>query len=114
MRNSANRDVDYEVRDYFRDRFTRSELTAILERAGLTPRDILSRRSKVYQANAAEIDALDDDILLGRMLDEPTLLRRPLVIGPTGTIVGHNATKLDDMIDAARECPAATATEETR
>lgn len=90
--------VDYLYRDYFRDRFSQSELTEILERANLTPRDVLSKRSKVYQARAEEIDALDDDALLSLMLIEPTLLRRPLVIGDGSVIVGHNETRLADMV----------------
>ena len=97
-----NAGVEFTARDFFRHRFTRDELTSILERAGLTPREVLSKRSKVYKARSSEIDALDDDRLLELMLLEPTLLRRPLVLGPTGAVVGHNATKLDDMIDASR------------
>lgn len=94
--------TDYTYRDYFRDRFSREELTMILVRAGLSPRDVLSRRSKVYQARAEEIDAVDDDALLSLMLEEPTLLRRPLVIGEGMVIVGHNETQLADMISHAR------------
>ncbi len=93
--------VQYESRDFFRQRFTRDELETILQRAGLTPREVLSRRSRVYQARAAEIDALDDEALLSLMLEEPTLLRRPLVLGPTGTILGHNSTALGEMIAAS-------------
>jgi arsenate reductase-like glutaredoxin family protein len=35
------------------------------------------------------------------MVQEPTLLRRPLVLGPAGVIVGHNQTKLEEMIARA-------------
>ena len=58
----------FTTRDYFRDRFTREELADVLARAGLTPREILSRRSKVYLARSEEIDALDDEALLDLML----------------------------------------------
>ena len=94
--------VEFAARDFFRHPFTRDELTSVLERAGLTPREVLSKRSKVYRARSSEIDALDDDKLLELMLLEPTLLRRPLVLSTTGVIVGHNAMKLDEMIDASR------------
>ncbi len=93
--------ADYVYRDYFRHRFTRDELEQVLARAGLTPREVLSRRSKVYQARMDEIDALDDDQLLTLMLKEPTLLRRPIVIGNDEVVVGHNATKLADLIEHA-------------
>lgn len=88
----------FRSRDYFRDRFTRAELTDVLARAGLTPREILSRRSKVYLARADEIDALDGDALLDLMLQEPTLLRRPLVIKGGRHLVGHNQRALEDLI----------------
>ena len=93
--------ADYVYRDYFRQRFTRDELEQVLARAGLTPCEVLSTRSKVYQARMDEIDALDDDQLLTLMLKEPTLLRRPIVIGNDEVVVGHNATKLADLIEHA-------------
>lgn len=90
--------VPFARRDYFRNRFTREELADVLARAGLSPREVLSRRSKVYQARAEEIDAMDDDALLDLMLQEPTLLRRPIVIKDGTAVVGHNAAKLADLI----------------
>ncbi|MGC4107089.1 MAG: arsenate reductase family protein [Thermomicrobiales bacterium] len=90
--------VEFESCDYFRNRFTRDELKDVLTRAGLTPREILSVRSKVYKARSAEIDALDDDALLDLMLEEPTLLRRPLVIKDGAVVVGHNTGALADLI----------------
>lgn len=90
--------ADYAYRDYFRQRFSREELESLFQRTGLTLRDVLSRRSKVYQARSAEIDALDDEQLLSLMLEEPTLLRRPIVIGANDVVIGHNATKLADLI----------------
>lgn len=95
--------VEYAYRDYFRQRFSREELEAVLDRAAMTPRDVLSKRSKVYQARSAEIDALDDENLLTLMLEEPTLLRRPIVIGDDEVVVGHNATKLADLIGHANQ-----------
>ena len=41
--------VDYEVRDFFfRSRLTVAELKSILVTAGLSARDVLSTRSRVY------------------------------------------------------------------
>lgn len=85
-------------RDFYRHRFSREELQDVLDRAGLTPRESLSRRSKVYRARSAEIDALDDVALLDLMLDEPTLLRRPLVINGESALVGHNTARLAELI----------------
>ena len=97
LRNSG---AAYDTRDYFKHRFSRDELAGILARANLTPREVLSKRSKVYKARGEEIEALSNDELLDLMIQEPTLLRRPLVLGPTGVIVGHNQSKLEEMIAA--------------
>lgn len=90
--------AQFERRDFFRHPFSRDELRSVLDRAGLAPRDVLSRRSKVYLARSEEIDALDDDALLDLMLEEPTLLRRPLVVKDDRVVVGHHAGKLAELI----------------
>jgi len=93
--------VAFTSRDYFRDRFTREELASLLTTASLAPSNVLSRRSKVYGARRDEIDALADDTLLDLMVEEPTLLRRPILIGNGGVVVGHNAGKLADLISGS-------------
>lgn len=90
--------ADFTTRDFFRDRFTRDELRALLARIGLGVRDVLSVRSKVYLERSAEIEGLDDDALLDMMLVEPTLLRRPLVVKDSESIIGHNTGKLAALI----------------
>lgn len=90
--------VEYVSRDFFRDRFSEAELRHVLQKAGLSPADVLSKRSKVFLSRSEEIDGLDDDALLALMLEEPTLLRRPLVVGESGVVIGHNASKLAELI----------------
>jgi arsenate reductase-like glutaredoxin family protein len=74
------------------------ELREVLAAAGLSPRDVLSRRSRVYKERNLEHHEHTDDELLALMVEEPTLLRRPLVIDDDGVIVGHNANVLQEMI----------------
>lgn len=93
-----NSGTAYVSRDFFRNRFTLAELQGILDRAGLTPFDVLSKRSKVYKARSEEIDRLDGPALLAMMIEEPTLLRRPLVIQDDTVVVGHNPERLGELI----------------
>lgn len=88
----------WQSRDFFKDRFTGDELATMLDRAGLTPSDVLSRRSKVYKARRTELEGLASDALLDLMIEEPTLLRRPVVVGDGRVVVGHNAGKLAELI----------------
>lgn len=88
----------FTTRDYFRDGFVVEELATILDKARLDVRDVLSTRSRVFRARANEIDALDDVTLLDLMVEEPTLLRRPLVVGDHGVVIGHNPKQLEELI----------------
>jgi Spx/MgsR family transcriptional regulator len=86
--------ITYDRRDYFRDRFTREELSGVLASAGLTPRDVLSKRARAYKELVGDRD-LSDDQLLDLMIQEPTLLRRPLVISGDEGVIGFDRTGLE-------------------
>lgn len=90
--------VNYEKREYFKDRFAVDELCSLLASVGLTASDVISKRSRVYkERNLGDADLTDDEIL-ELMVQEPTLLRRPIVIGDGKAVVGHNEAKLRDLI----------------
>jgi Spx/MgsR family transcriptional regulator len=96
--------VEYERREYFKDRFSKEELRALLESAGLTVQDVISTRSTPYKQHDLANRSLDDDEILDLMVEDPRLLRRPIVTGTDGVVVGHNSGKLQDLI--ASEEPA--------
>ena len=92
--------VAVERRDYFRDRFDAEELRALLGRAGLSAHDVLSMRSRAYRDQGlAERDLSEDDLIV-LMVAEPTLLRRPIVVGIGGTAVGFDRGKLETLAAA--------------
>lgn len=72
----------------------------MLERAGLRPSDVLSKRSRAYRALGLGNKRLSEDELLDLMIQEPTLLRRPLVLGSSGSVVGYNQKQLHKIVDA--------------
>ena len=76
-------------RDYFKERFTVEELRGILASAGLSPRDVLSKRAKTYGTLVGDRD-LSDDELLALLVQEPTLLRRPLAVKGDQAAVGFD------------------------
>jgi Spx/MgsR family transcriptional regulator len=95
------RGAAYSRRDFFTQRFTRAELVDVLRRAGVSPTEAVSRRSKVYQSQRLGERELSEDELLDMMLDEPTLLQRPLIIGRHGSVQGFNQRALDEIIARA-------------
>jgi Spx/MgsR family transcriptional regulator len=91
------RGISYRRHDFFRDRFTRDELADILIPSGLTPRDVLSKRARAYKELVGDRD-LTDDQLLDLMIQEPTLLRRPLVISGHEAVVGFDRKGLERLV----------------
>jgi regulatory protein spx len=94
--------VTVERRDYFRDRFSIEELRSLLAELGIGPADVLSKRSRAYQARRDEIDAMDDAALIGAMVNEPTLLRRPLVVSDKRYTVGFDRKGLEHLTNDER------------
>ncbi len=91
----------YQSRDYFNQRFTVDELASVLERAGVTVRDVLSTRSRAYGALGLAEKQLSDEDLLALMVEEPTLLRRPLIVGNGASVIGFNAERVSALIEQA-------------
>lgn len=90
--------VDHTSRDFFKNRFSREELSSLLNETGMSVRELLSTRSKVCRARQGEINGLSDDALIDLMIQEPTLLRRPIVLGAGEVIFGHDPARLEAMI----------------
>jgi Spx/MgsR family transcriptional regulator len=90
------RAIAYERRDFFRDRFTRDELAGVLAMSGLTPRDVLSTRARAYKELVGDHE-LTDDQLLDLMIQEPTLMRRPLAVSGGDAVVGFDRQGLEQL-----------------
>jgi arsenate reductase-like glutaredoxin family protein len=74
----------------------------VLQSVGVSPAEIVSKRSKVYRARQAEIDAMDDEELLVAMVEEPTLVRRPLVVAERTLVTGFDRSGLQSLADEQR------------
>lgn len=61
--------------------------------AGLRPSEVLSTRAKAYKDLVAD-RTLSDDELLDLLVQEPTLLRRPLAVRGKQTTVGFDQAGL--------------------
>lgn len=70
----------------------------MLRRAGLTSHEALSKRSRAYRELGLAEREVSDDELLDLMVAEPTLLRRPLVLTPEGSVLGFDRKRLDSLV----------------
>ncbi len=91
--------VDAERRDYFKERFTKPELMAVLKRAGVTPFDVLSTRSNPYRELGLAGRTLTEGELLDLMVAHPQLLKRPLILKNGHSTVGFNRGAIEALIE---------------
>lgn len=90
--------AEFRSRDYFRERFSKDELTDLLNRLDLVPSLVLSTRSRAYRERELDAEAMSDDELLSLMIEEPTLLRRPIITKGDHVVIGHNPGQLAELI----------------
>ena len=78
--------VELDERDFFQDPFTEPELRQLL---GDTPAsDVFSYRSPAVKKMGLKPDELSEDDLIRLMLEEPRLIRRPLIKVGNRVVVG--------------------------
>ena len=70
--------VDVTARDFFANRFSEDELRSLIGERPI--RDYFSWVSPSFRKLGVSRESLDDDRLVSLMLDEPRLIRRPLIV----------------------------------
>ena len=91
--------VDAKRRDYFKERFTKPELIAVLDRSGVTPLEVQSTRSNPYRELGLVERTLTEHELLDLMVAHPQLLKRPLIIKNGHLTVGFNRGAIEALIE---------------
>jgi Spx/MgsR family transcriptional regulator len=91
--------IDAKRRDYFKERFTKPELIAVLDLAGVTPFDVLSARSNPYRELGLAEQTLTENELLDLMVTHPQLLKRPLIVKNGHSTVGFNRGAIEALIE---------------
>lgn len=81
IRNSG---IEPHIIEYLKCPPTRLLLRQLLDRAGLTVRDVLREKGTPYAELGLGDPLLSDDALLGAIEMHPILLNRPLVVTPNG------------------------------
>jgi arsenate reductase (glutaredoxin) len=69
----------FTVVNYYEERFTKSQLKALLKKAGLSPREILRTKEDLYKEMNLAKTTLPDDALIDLMVEHPDLIQRPIV-----------------------------------
>lgn len=79
-----NAGIEPHVIEYLKTPPTRALLVEMIDRAGITPRDLLREKGTPYAELALDDMALGSDALVDAMVAHPILINRPLVVTQLG------------------------------
>lgn len=100
IRNSG---VEPHVIEYLKTPPARALLVEMIERAGMTPRDLLREKGTPFAELGLADTSLSDDALVDAMMEHPILINRPLVVTPLGVkLCRPSEAVLDILPDAQR------------
>ena len=85
--------VELEERDFFQDRFSEAELRSLVGKRPAQER--FSWNSPSYKKLGLKREDLGDHRLIGMMLEEPRLIRRPFTSVGSTLIVGSDTSALE-------------------
>ncbi|MGO9673016.1 MAG: arsenate reductase (glutaredoxin) [Methylocella sp.] len=70
--------------EYLKTPPSRAELASLIERMGISARDLLRKKGTPYDELKLDDPALTDDQLIDAMMAHPILINRPIVVTPNG------------------------------
>ena len=79
-----NTGIEPHVVEYLKTPPSRAMLENMIERAGLSPRELLREKGTPYAELGLGDESLSDAALVDAMMDHPILINRPLVVSPLG------------------------------
>jgi arsenate reductase len=98
-----NAGIEPHVIEYLKTPPARAMLVQLLDRAGLTPRDLLREKGTPYAELGLDDPTLDDAALLDAMEAHPILINRPLVVTPLGVALCRPSERVLDLLPNAQQ-----------
>ena len=90
--------VDFDRIDYYKQKLSKKELTGLIKKLNINPKDILRKRATEYSELGLEQKKLTLSEIVNLVLKYPDLLVRPIVICGEEVFVARPAEKLKNII----------------
>ena len=93
-----DRGVEFEAVNYYERPVTVEELRGLLEKLGLSPREILRKDEPVARSLGLGEREVPDDELIRLMVENPDLIQRPIVVRGDRAVLGRPAAKVEELL----------------
>lgn len=95
-----NAGIEPHVVEYLKTPPSRALLVELIDRAGITPRDLLREKGTPFAELGLGDTGLSDDALVDAMMAHPILINRPLVVSPLGVKLCRPSEAVLDLLPA--------------
>ncbi|WP_305986149.1 arsenate reductase (glutaredoxin) [Roseibium sp. MMSF_3544] len=92
--------VEPEVIEYLKTPPNREKLVDLIERMGISVRDLLRQKGTPYDELGLGEDKWTDDQLIDFMMEHPILINRPIVVSEKGVRLCRPSEKVMDLLPA--------------
>lgn len=89
------KNINYVEKNLFKVLLNEKEIKHLLMRTENGTDDIISKRSKVILENHIDIDAMSIDRLISFIKDNPSILKRPIILNEHNFQVGYDQEEID-------------------
>jgi arsenate reductase len=97
LQNLKNKGIAVEVIDYFKKPLSEKELTDLLVRLNMKPKDIIRTQEALYKSNFKGKSFTDWEWV--RILTEnPRLIRRPIIVRDFKAVIGDSPANIDRLL----------------
>ena len=79
----------FEVFMYLDEKLEKGFLKEIIQKLGISPRDLLRRGESAYKDNNLKDSNISDEEIINLMIEHPKLIERPIYIKDTKAIIGR-------------------------
>ena len=86
--------IPYVEKNIFSTLLRESELKELLERSENGTDDIISKRSKIIKENKVDVEEMSVNQLIHFIQENPSILKRPIIIDERRFQVGYNAEEI--------------------
>ena len=90
--------IEYREKNIFNIRLTREDIMLMLKNTESGFEDIISTRSKVFQDHDLDIEDMSMKELIEFIIENPSVLRRPIIIEDNKMQVGYNEDEIRTFI----------------
>ena len=98
-----NAGIEPHVIEYLKTPPSRALLVQLIERAGITPRELLREKGTPYAELNLGDPSLSDESLIDAMMAHPILINRPLVVSPLGVKLCRPSEAVLDLLPAPQQ-----------